>query len=209
MARVRVHNFTITLDGIAAGPGQRLDAPFGDGMDKVHDWMEVAQQDQAAGKSGLGADRIDGYAEGVGATIMGRNMFGPQRGSWEDESWTGWWGDNPPYHHDTFVLTHHLRPSIPMEGGTTFHFTDEPIEVVLERALKAADGRDVVIAGGAHTVQQYLRAGLIDELNLVVAPILAGAGERLFDGVDDALGAFQVTETVSDPSATFVRLERQ
>ncbi|MEV0800540.1 dihydrofolate reductase family protein [Kribbella sp. NPDC050281] len=209
MARVRVHNFTITLDGIAAGPGQRLDAPFGDGMDKLHDWMEVAQQDQAAGKSGLGADRIDGYADGVGATIMGRNMFGPQRGAWEDESWTGWWGDNPPYHHDTFVLTHHLRPSIPMEGGTTFHFTDEPIEVVLERALKAADGRDVVIAGGAHTVQQYLRAGLIDELNLVVAPILAGAGERLFDGVADALGAFQVTETVSDPSATFVRLERQ
>ncbi|TCC56399.1 dihydrofolate reductase [Kribbella pittospori] len=209
MARVRVHNFTITLDGIAAGPGQRLDAPFGDGMDKVHDWMEVAQADRAAGKSGLGADRIDGYAEGVGATIMGRNMFGPQRGAWEDESWTGWWGDNPPYHHDTFVLTHHLRPSIPMEGGTTFHFTDEPIEAVLERALKAAGGRDVVIAGGAHTVQQYLRAGLIDELNLVIAPILAGSGEHLFDDVANALGAFQVTEMVSDPSATFVRLERQ
>lgn len=209
MARVRVHNFTITLDGIAAGPGQRLDAPFGDGVDKLHDWMEVAQQDQAAGRSGLGADRIGGFAEGVGATIMGRNMFGPQRGPWEDESWTGWWGDNPPYHHDTFVLTHHLRPSIPMDGDTTFHFTDEPIEVVLERALKAAGGRDVVIAGGAHTVQQYLRAGLIDELNLVVAPILAGAGERLFDDVADALDAFQVTEMVSDPTATFVRLERQ
>jgi len=209
VARVRVHNFTITLDGIAAGPGQRLDAPFGDGVDKLHDWMEVARADKAAGKSGLGADRIDRYAEDVGATIMGRNMFSPQRGAWEDESWTGWWGDNPPYHHDTFVLTHHLRPSIPMEGGTTFHFTNEPIEVVLERALKAAGGRDVVIAGGAHTVQQYLRAGLIDELNLVVAPILAGAGERLFDDVADALGAFQVTEMVSDPTATFVRLERQ
>jgi dihydrofolate reductase len=178
-------------------------------MDKVHDWMEVAQADQAAGRRWLGADRIEGYAEGVGATIMGRNMFGPQRGAWEDESWTGWWGDNPPYNHDTFVLTHHLRPSIPMDGGTTFHFTDEPIEAVSERALKAADGRDVAIAGGARTVQQYLRAGLIDELNLVVARILVGAGERRFDGLDDALSAFQVTEMVSDPSATFVRLERQ
>ena len=209
MAKVRVENFTVSVDGFGTGVGQRLEAPFGDGVDGLHDWMFAAFEDKAAGKGGLDVERVGGHEEGIGATIMGRNMFGPIRGPWEDESWTGWWGDNPPYHHDTFVLTHYLRPSIPMEGGTTFHFTDEPIEVVLERALKAAGGRDVVIAGGAHTVQQYLRAGLIDELNLVVAPILAGAGERLFDGVDDALGAFQVTEMVSDPSATFVRLERQ
>ena len=209
MAKVRVNNFTITLDGFAAGVGQRLEAPFGDGVDGLHDWMETAQKDKASGRRGLGADRLGGVEGGGGATIMGRNMFGPQRGPWADESWTGWWGDNPPYHHDTFVLTHHVRPALPMEGGTTFHFTDEPIEVVLERALEAARGEDVVIAGGAHTVQQYLRAGLIDELNLVVAPILAGAGERLFDGVADAVRGFEVTEMLCDPTATFVKLVRR
>jgi dihydrofolate reductase len=209
MARVRVHNFTITVDGFGAGVGQRLEAPFGDGVDGLHDWMFAAMEDRANGKGGLDADRIGGFEENIGATIMGRNMFGPQRGPWEDETWQGWWGDNPPYHHDTFVLTHHRRPSLPMEGGTTFHFTDEPIDVVLERALEAAKGQDVLIAGGAHTVQQYLRAGLIDELNLVVAPIFAGAGERLFDNVDQALRNYQVTEMVSSPAATHIRFNRR
>jgi dihydrofolate reductase len=140
---------------------------------------------------------------------MGRNMFGPIRGPWEDESWTGWWGDNPPYHTDVFVHTHHLRPALPMEGGTTFHFTDDSVEVVLERALKAADGQDVLIAGGASTVQQYLRAGLIDELHIVVAPILAGAGVRLFDNVADALGNYKVTRTAGSPKATHIEIVRR
>ncbi len=140
---------------------------------------------------------------------MGRNMFGPVRGPWPDESWKGWWGDNPPYHHDVFVHTHYPRASVPMEGGTTFHFTDEPVEVVLERAMEAAGGQDVVIGGGASTVQQYLRAGLIDELNIAIAPVLAGAGERLFDNVADALRNYQVTEMVSSPAATHFRLNRR
>jgi dihydrofolate reductase len=209
MAKVRVENFTVSVDGFGAGVGQRLDAPFGDGVDGLHDWMFAAFEDKAAGKGGLDVEQVGRHEEGIGATIMGRNMFGPIRGPWEDESWTGWWGDNPPYHTDVFVHTHHLRPSLPMEGGTTFHFTDDPVEVVLEQALKAADGQDVLIAGGPSTVQQYLRAGLIDELHIVVAPILAGAGERLFDNVADALGNYKVTKTATSPKATHIEIVRR
>ncbi len=209
MARVRVHNFTITVDGFGAGVNQRLEEPFGDGVDGLHDWMIAAWEDKANGKTGIDVDLVDQWQEGTGATIMGRNMFGPVRGPWPDESWKGWWGDNPPYHHDVFVHTHYPRASVPMEGGTTFHFTDEPVEVVLERAMEAAGGEDVVIGGGASTVQQYLRAGLIDELNIAIAPVLAGAGERLFDNVADALRNYQVTEMVSSPAATHFRLNRR
>ena len=140
---------------------------------------------------------------------MGRNIFGPIRGEWPDESWRGYWGDNPPYHHDVFVHTHYLRPSLPMEGGTTFHFTDEPVEVVLERAKQAAGGQDVVVVGGPATIQQYLRAGLIDELNLAIVPLLAGAGERLFEDLEDLDAKYQVTELVSSPKATHARLVRR
>jgi dihydrofolate reductase len=209
MARVRVHNFTITVDGFGAGVNQRLEEPFGDGVDGLHDWMIAAWEDKANGKTGIDVDLVDQWQEGTGATIMGRNMFGPVRGPWPDESWKGWWGDNPPYHHDVFVHTHYPRASVPMDGGTTFHFTDEPVEVVLERAMEAAGGQDVVIGGGASTVQQYLRAGLIDELNIAIAPVLAGAGERLFDNVADALRNYQVTEMVSSPAATHFRLNRR
>ena len=208
MAKVRVENFTITVDGFATGVGQRLEAPFGDGVDGLHDWMFAAFEDKAAGKGGIDVEQL-GRHQGNGATIMGRNMFGPIRGPWEDESWTGWWGDNPPYHTDVFVHTHHQRPPLAMEGGTTFHFTDDPIDVVLERALTAADGKDVVIGGGASTVQQYLRAGLIDELHVVVAPILAGDGGRLFDDVADALGNYKVAETVNSPAATHIQIVRR
>lgn len=204
MGKVRVHNFTITLDGFAAGTDQRADAPFGDGVDGLHDWMSPAMED---GATGLDAERVRVWNDNIGASIMGRNMFGPVRGPWEDETWRGWWGENPPYHHDVFVRTHHLRPSLPTEGETTFHFTDEPVEKVLERAQEAAGDRDVCIAGGAATVQQYLRAGLIDELNLVVVPILAGAGERLFDNLP--LDHYKVAEQVSSPSVTHVRLVRR
>ena len=209
MAKVRVENFTVTVDGFGTGIGQRLDAPFGDGVDGLHDWMFAAFEDKAAGKGGLDVEQVGRQEEGIGATIMGRNMFGPIRGPWEDESWTGWWGDNPPYHTDVFVHTHHLRPSLPMEGGTTFHFTDDSVGAVLEQALKAADGQDVLIAGGASTVQQYLRAGLIDELHIVVAPILAGAGERLFDNVADALGNYKVSKTATSAKVTHIEIVRR
>jgi dihydrofolate reductase len=206
MSKVRVHNFSVTVDGFGAGTGQREEAPFGEGVEGLHDWMFAAMED---GATGVDAERVKRWDDNVGATIMGRNMFGPVRGEWEDESWQGWWGPNPPYHHDVFVLTHHPRPSLPMEGGTTFHFTDEPVERVLERATEAADGQDVLIAGGAATIQQYLRAGLIDELNLVVVPILAGAGERLFDNLQGALDKYRVAEQVSSPTVTHVRLVRR
>ncbi|MFI7065987.1 dihydrofolate reductase family protein [Kribbella sp. NPDC050124] len=206
MAKVRVHNFTITADGFSAGVNQREEAPFGDGMDGLHDWMFAAQE---PGATGIDAERVARWDQEVGATIMGRNMFGPIRGPWQDDSWKGWWGDNPPYHHDVFVHTHHPRESQPMDGGTTFHFTDEPVEIVLERAFAAAKGQDVVIGGGAATVQQYLRAGLIDELHLVQVPLLAGAGERLFDNVADALKNYEVTEMISSPAATHLTLRRR
>jgi dihydrofolate reductase len=209
MAKVRVENFTITLDGYGTGLGQRMEAPFGDGVEGLHDWMFAAFEDRDSGKGGIDAEQVIRQEQGIGATIMGRNMFGPFRGPWEDESWTGWWGPNPPYHTDVFVHTHHLRPELPMEGGTTFHFTDEPIETVLERALAAAGGQDVVIGGGAATVQQYLSAGLIDVMHVAVAPLLAGAGERLFDNVADALGNYKVASTITSARATHVEIVRR
>ncbi|MFD3579115.1 dihydrofolate reductase family protein [Streptomyces sp. NPDC058644] len=209
MPKVRVHNITVSLDGFAAGPHQRLDEPFGDGIEGLHDWMIAAMRDRADGKTGIDVDRIERSEENIGATIMGRNMFGPQRGPWQDESWKGWWGENPPYHHDVFVHTHHVRPSLAMEGGTTFHFTDEPVETVLARAFEAAGGRDVRIGGGPATVQQYLRARLIDELHLVVVPLLVGRGERLLDDVADGLDGYQVTELVSSAAATHAHLTRR
>jgi dihydrofolate reductase len=206
MAKVRVHNFTVTLDGFAAGADQRLEAPFGDGVDGLHDWMMAAMEDGATGGD---AERVRLWDVNMGATIMGRNMFGPVRGGWPDESWKGWWGDNPPYHHDVFVRTHHPRSSFAMEGGTTFHFTDEPADVVLERALAAAGGKDVCVAGGAATVQQYLQANLIDEVSLVIVPLLAGRGERLFDNLGDISENYRVDEVVSTPKTTHARLVRR
>jgi dihydrofolate reductase len=144
---------------------------------------------------------------GIGATIMGRNMFGPIRGPWKDEGWTGWWGDDPPYHHPVFVLTHQPRASITMQGGTTFHFVTDGIEAALERAFDAADGRDVLIGGGAATIQQYLRAGLVDEMHLVITPVLLGGGERLFDHLEGGPVGFDV-ELVCSPAVTHARLTR-
>jgi dihydrofolate reductase len=212
MPKLRVHNLTISLDGFAAGPNQRLDAPFGDGLeggDVLHDWMFAAMKDRADGKTGIDVDYVERSEQDIGATIMGRNMFGPVRGPWPDESWTGWWGDNPPFHHEVFVHTHYLRPSLPMEGGTTFHFTDEPIETVLQRAFEAAAGKDVRVGGGPATVQQYLRAGLIDELHLATVPILVGRGERLLDNLGDGIDGYQVAELVSSPAATHARVIRR
>ncbi|MFD5118083.1 dihydrofolate reductase family protein [Streptomyces sp. NPDC058385] len=210
MPKLRVHNVTVSLDGFAAGTDQRMDAPFGDGIDDgLHDWMFAAMKDHADGKQGTDVDFVARSEDNIGATIMGRNMFGPYRGPWENEAWTGWWGDNPPFHHPVFVHTHHTRSSVSMKGGTDFHFTDEPIETVLARAYEAADGKDVRIGGGPATIQQYLRAGLVDELHLAVAPLLVGRGERLLDHLGDGVDGYEVVELVSSPAVTHARLVRR
>ncbi|MET8860852.1 dihydrofolate reductase family protein [Streptomyces sp. NPDC004579] len=209
MPKLRVHNITVSVDGYAAGPRQNLGHPLGEGFETMHEWMFAAMRDLADGKDGIDVEYVRRGEENIGATIMGRNMFGPQRGPWEDESWTGWWGPNPPYHNDVFVHTHHLRPSVVMEGGTTFHFTDEPVETVLARAFEAAAGKDVRLGGGASTVRQYLRAGLLDELHMAVVPRLLGGGEHLLDDLGDAIDAYRVAETVGSPAATHVRLVRR
>src|SRR5216683_481633 len=179
MGKLRVHNMAISIDGYGAGPNQTLENPLGIGGPGLHEWIfktrtGLRMLGEEGGDEGLDDQFLVRGDAGIGATIMGRNMFGPIRGEWPDESWTGWWGDNPPYHHPVFVLTHHPRPFITMQGGTTFHFVDDGIEAALERAFNAADGNDVRVGGGAATVQQYLRAGLIDEMHLVIVPILLG-----------------------------------
>jgi dihydrofolate reductase len=213
MPKLRVHNFAISLDGYAAGPHQSLDHPLGVGGARLHEWRFAPHM----GRQMPGTDRDDEGLDaafmargdhGIGATIMGRNMFGPIRGPWGSGVWTGWWGDDPPYHHPVFVLTHYPRSSIPMQGGTTFYFVDDGIEAALARAFEAADGADVMVGGGPATVQQYLRAGLIDEMHVVIVPILLGSGERLFDHLDGDPGGYDCVEFVSSPSVVHVRLSR-
>jgi dihydrofolate reductase len=202
MSKLRVCNLGISLDGYVAGPDQSIEAGLGVGGEHLHEWMfETRTWRRMAGQDGGGTgldDRlIAAGIDGMGATIMGRNMFGPIRGEWGDSDWTGWWGEDPPYHHDVFVLTHHAHDPIPMAGGTTFHFVTDGIESALERAIAAADGQDVRLAGGAAAVQQYLAAGLIDELHLAYAPLLLRGGERLFaDGVSVPAG-YEVAELVA------------
>ena len=186
MQKLRLHNFAISLDGYAAGPDQSLEHPLGVGGRGLHEWAFATRtfrrmHGMEGGAGGLDDDFAAQGDRDIGATIMGRNMFGPIRGSWGDDAWTGWWGENPPFHHPVFVLTHHPRAPVTMQGGTTFYFVTEGIEVALARAFEAADGDDVRLGGGAATVQQYLRAGLVDEMHLVVVPVLLGGGERLFE----------------------------
>jgi len=210
MPQVRVHNFAISLDGYAAGPDQSLDNPLGVGGSRLHEWAFATRTFQGGsdGETGLDDEFAAQAGSGLGATIMGRNMFGPIRGPWDDDQWTGWWGDDPPYQHPVFVLTHHPRPPVAMKGGTTFHFVDDGIEAALERAFEAAEGQDVAIGGGAATIQQYLRAGLIDELHLAIVPILLGGGERLFDNLDGGPDGYECVELVSSPAVAHVRLAR-
>jgi len=213
MPKLRVHNFSMSVDGYAAGPGQGLDVPLGVGGERLHEWVFETQHGRAmigveGGSTGVDDEFIAAGETGIGATVMGRNMFGPVRGEWGDSDWRGWWGPNPPYHHPVFVLTHHPHDPIEMDGGTTFHFVTEGIEAALERAYAAAEGADVRLGGGASTVQQYLRAGLVDEMHLVIAPTLLGAGERVFDNLDPEVGGLQVVEIVSSPAVGHVRLAR-
>ena len=214
MARVRVEGFTISLYGYGAGRNQDIDNPLGVGGTELHQWLFPTRTFQRAlfGKDGTAGVDDDFAARGfrnVGAWILGRNMFGPIRGSWPDMAWKGWWGDNPPYHVPTFILTHHARPSIQMEGGTTFHFVTGGIHEALDRARDAAGGKDVRIGGGPSTIQQYLRAGLVDELHIAISPVLLGGGERLFEGVDMRALGYECVKFVPSGKATHVVLRRQ
>jgi len=211
MSRLRVCSFSISLDGYGAGPNQSVESPLGVGGESLHKWVfETRTFKQMLGGDG-GTTGIDndfaarGF-ENIGAWILGRNMFGPIRGPWPDDTWRGWWGDNPPYHTDVFVLTHHPRASIPMAGGTTFHFVTDGIHAALDRARAAAGGKDVRLGGGVATIQQYARAGLIDEIHLAIAPVLLGSGEHLFSGLNLVELGYRCTEHVPSAAATHVVL---
>lgn len=205
MSRLTVNAFTVSIDGYGAGPDQSVEDPLGRGTANLHDWLIPTRTfQQLSGKDGdTGVD--DRFAArsfvNVGAWIMGRNMFGPVRGPWPDESWRGWWGENPPYHVPIFVLTHHARPPLEMEGGSVFHFVTGGVEEALDRAIAAAGGKDIRIGGGVSTVRQYLELDLIDEMHLAVSPILLGRGEHLFAGIDLLEKDFTVTEQVASERA--------
>ena len=215
MTRARVNSFSISLDGYGAGPHQSIDNPLGIGGPELHQWVFPTRtfQQTLFGKDGGTTGVDDDFAargfENVGAWILGRNMFSPERGPWQDMTWKGWWGDNPPYHVPVFILTHHARAAIEMEGGTKFHFVTGGIREALDRAREAAAGKDVRIGGGANTIQQYLREGLIDELHIAIAPVLLGSGERLFEGVDLRALGYRCVESVASEKATHVVLQRQ
>jgi dihydrofolate reductase len=213
MPKLRAHNIALSLDGYMAGPDQSVNHPLGVGGERLHEWAFATRSFRRmhglqGGDEGLDDEHIARADAGIGATIMGRNMFGPIRGSWPDESWTGWWGEDPPYHHPVFVLTHHPRASITMKGGTTFHFVHDGIQAARAEALDAAGGQDVRLGGGAATIQQYLRAGLIDELHLAIVPVLLGSGERLFDRLDGGPLGYTCVELVSSAAVTHALLTR-
>lgn len=216
MSQVRVHNFSVSLDGFGTGEGQSLEAPFGHAEGRLVEWALATKtfrtmlgpHDQPGGGTGVDEAFASKWGPGIGAEIMGRNKFGPQRGPWTDEEWKGWWGDNPVFHTPVFVLTHHRRSSIEMKGGTTFHFIDATPADALDAAREAAGGLDVRIGGGPSTIREFLAADLIDHLHIVVVPIILGRGERLWDGLEGLERRFDV-ESVSSPSGvthlTFTR----
>jgi dihydrofolate reductase len=213
MARVRVHNFSISLDGYGAGPRQTREEPLGVGGEELHEWFFPTRTFRRMGGSADGTTGVDDefagrFGVGVGAWIMGRNMFGPIRGAWPDDTWRGWWGKNPPYHGPVFVLTHHAHPSIEMEGGTVFHFVTNGIREAMERAMAAAEGKDVQIGGGVSTIRQYLEASLIDELHVAISPRLLGSGEHLLYGLDLVALGYVCTTHVPTDAATHVVLTK-
>ncbi|MES0137175.1 dihydrofolate reductase family protein [Mesorhizobium sp. M0016] len=213
MSKLRVNAFTLSLDGFGAGPDQDLQNPLGVGGEDLHKWMTGTRTfHEMVGKDGGSTDVDDRFTvrsfDNVGAWILGRNMFGPIRGAWPDENWKGWWGNNPPYHVPTFVLTHHKRDPIVMEGGTIFRFVAGGIHAALEQAKAAAGGKDVRVGGGVSTIRQYLKEKLIDELHLAVSPVLLGRGESLFAGLDMLKLGYQCTEQVATALATHVTIKR-
>ena len=214
MSKLRVHGFSISLDGYGAGPNQDVNNPLGVGGGALHEWAFATRTfREMFGAEGGSSGTDDEFAargfRNIGAWILGRNMFGPVRGPWLDENWKGWWGDNPPYHVPVFVLTHHPCASFTMSGGTTFHFVTDGIDKALERALDAAGGQNVRLGGGVTTIRQYLRAGLIDEMHLAIAPVLLGAGEHLLAGIDAPRLGYECAEHVATPNATHIVIAKR
>jgi dihydrofolate reductase len=213
VARLRL-NITMSLDGYVAGPGQSLENPIGEGGLGLHEWAFATHNFRAThgmegGETGLDDDHVATWNANIGATIMGRNMFGPIRGPWGDDAWSGWWGDDPPFHTPVFVLTHHPREPIEMHGGTTFYFVTDGIESALERAAEAAGGLDVSLGGGADAAQQYLRAGLIDRLEVHVVPVLLGEGLRLFDHLAGGPEGYECVGLDSSTAAAHFTYDRR
>lgn len=213
MSKLRVNCFAVSLDGYGAGPDQSLENPLGKGGFGLHEWFLPTRTFQQTHGEGDGTTGIDNdYAErgmaNLGAWILGRNMFAHSRGPWTDDGWKGWWGENPPYHVPVFILTHHPRPSIEMEGGTTFHFVTDGIHAALERAKTAAGAKDVRVGGGAATIRQYLQAGLVDEMHLAISPIALGSGESLLSGIDLLKLGYQRTDHANSESAMHVVFTR-
>jgi len=213
MTKLRVNCFSVSIDGYAAGPGQDLDNPLGIGGMQLHQWVFPTRTFQTmfgkeGGTSGIDDDFAARGMEGLGAWILGRNMFGPIRGPLTDDAWKGWWGDTPPYHTPVFVLTHHARPPIEMAGGTTFHFVTDGIEAALRRAKDAAGARDVRVGGGPATIRQYLKAGLVDEMHLAISPVLLGTGESLLGDLDLVRLGYRCSEHSSSLAAMHVVLTK-
>ena len=213
MSKIKVAAFTVSLDGFGAGRGQELENPLGIRGEELHTWMRSTKMfHRMTGKDG-GTEGIDnGFAEksmeNIGAWIMGRNMFGPVRGPWTDDEWKGWWGEEPPYHVPVFVLTHHARAPLTMQGGTTFYFITDGIESALEEAKKVANGKDIRIGGGVSTIRQFLQARHIDELHLVFSPVFLGTGEHLFSGIDLFALGFNQIQKIDGETATHLVLTK-
>jgi dihydrofolate reductase len=206
---------SMSLDGFVAGPGQSVDDPLGIGGTRLHEWafplaVWRAMHGLQGGEVNESTRVVEESLANIGASVMGRNMFGGHPGPWDSKKpWNGWWGVNPPFHHPVFVLTHYAREPLELEGGTTFTFVTDGIEAAFERARRAAGGKDVSLAGGARTAQQYLAAGLVDEMELNLVPTLLGSGERLFDGVGDDLHGLELVRTVAAPKVTHLRFARR
>lgn len=214
MSKVKVAAFAVSLDGFGAGPNQSLENPLGIRGPELHNWFfktKIFQKMHGAGGGVEGVDNTFGERsfENVGAWIMGRNMFGPIRGPWPNDDWRGWWGETPPYHTPVFVLTHHQREPLVMDGGTTFYFVTDGIESALEKAKAAAGDKDIRIGGGVQVVRDYLKAGLIDELHLVFSPVFLGSGESLFSDIDMHQLGFSVTEKVDTADVTHIVLSKK
>ena len=213
MSKLRVNCFGISLDGFSAGPNQDLSNPLGIGGINLMQWFFPTRvfkkmHGDGDGTTGIDNDFAERGLDRIGAWILGRNMFGPIRGEWPNDKWKGWWGDNPPYHTQVFVLTHYPRASVPMDGDTTFHFVTDGIHAALQRAREAAGELDVRLGGGTATIRQYLQAGLVDQLHLAVSPVVLGSGENLFAGIDLLKLGYKCTEHVTSPAALHVVLTK-
>ena len=214
MRKVKVTAFSVSLDGYGAGPDQSIENPLGKRGEELHEWIIPTKMFQKmmgkqSGTEGTDNDFAEGSFENIGAWIMGRNMFGPVRGPWQNNEWKGWWGENPPYHVPVFVLTHHARQPVSMKGETVFHFVTDGIESALEKARKAANGKGIRIGGGTSTVRQFLQAGYIDEMHLAFSPVFLGSGEHLFHGIDLPALGFTETQTMYGRRATHVMLTKK